>query len=233
MIRGIDTLRHSFNVLQAQQENLSSNIANVETPGYLQKNLFEATMDEVQLHNNQAGIKNETRHEVGGFTWGNQIDGSAIDTTKGALNPTGLPTDFALQGDGYFAVRLGNGQTAYTRNGHFSVDGNGQLVTQEGFQVLGQNAGPVRLGQGTPAFMLVSFPANTQLQNLGGTFYTGQGTQASNAIVRSGMLENSNVSASDQMVELMQTNRQFQAQQKVLNSTNSTLDKAVNQLGRI
>ncbi|HJE97302.1 MAG TPA: flagellar hook-basal body complex protein [Ligilactobacillus acidipiscis] len=233
MIRGIDTLRHSFNVLQAQQENISSNIANIKTPGYLQKNLFEATMNEAQLHNNQAGPKNETRHEIGGFTWGNQIQGSALDMQKGSLEPTGLATDFAVQGNGFFAVRMGNGQIAYTRDGHFSVNDAGQLITEEGFQVIGRNGGPVDAQQAQQNLMVVSFPANAQLQNVGGTLYTGQGAQQIDLPVQAGMLENSNVSTADEMVSLMETERQFQAQQKVLSATNSTLDKAVNQLGRI
>lgn len=233
MIRGIDTLRHSFNVLQAQQENISSNIANIKTPGYLQKNLFEATMNEAQLHNNQAGPKNETRHEIGGFTWGNQIQGSALDMQKGLLEPTGLATDFAVQGNGFFAVRMGNGQIAYTRDGHFSVNDAGQLITEEGFQVIGRNGGPVDAQQAQQNLMVVSFPANAQLQNVGGTLYTGQGAQQIDLPVQVGMLENSNVSTADEMVSLMETGRQFQAQQKVLSATNSTLDKAVNQLGRI
>lgn len=233
MIRGIDTLRHSFNVLQAQQENISSNIANIKTPGYLQKNLFEATMNEAQLHNNQAGPKNETRHEIGGFTWGNQIQGSALDMQKGSLEPTGLATDFAVQGNGFFAVRMGNGQIAYTRDGHFSVNDAGQLITEEGFQVIGRNGGPVDAQQVQQNLMVVSFPANAQLQNVGGTLYTGQGAQQIDLPVQAGMLENSNVSTADEMVSLMETGRQFQAQQKVLSATNSTLDKAVNQLGRI
>ncbi|WP_270333716.1 flagellar hook-basal body complex protein [Ligilactobacillus acidipiscis] len=233
MIRGIDTLRHSFNVLQAQQENISSNIANIKTPGYLQKNLFEATMNEAQLHNNQAGPKNETRHEIGGFTWGNQIQGSALDMQKGSLEPTGLATDFAVQGNGFFAVRMGNGQIAYTRDGHFSVNDAGQLITEEGFQVIGRNGGPVDAQQAQQNLMVVSFPANVQLQNVGGTLYTGQGAQQIDLPVQAGMLENSNVSTADEMVSLMETGRQFQAQQKVLSATNSTLDKAVNQLGRI
>lgn len=233
MIRGIDTLRHSFNVLQAQQENISGNIANIKAPGYLQKNLFEATMNEAQLHNNQAGPKNETRHEIGGFTWGNQIQGSALDMQKGSLEPTGLATDFAVQGNGFFAVRMGNGQIAYTRDGHFSVNDAGQLITEEGFQVIGRNGGPVDAQQAQQNLMVVSFPANAQLQNVGGTLYTGQGAQQIDLPVQAGMLENSNVSTADEMVSLMETGRQFQAQQKVLSATNSTLDKAVNQLGRI
>lgn len=233
MIRGIDTLRHSFNVMQAQQENISSNIANIKTPGYLQKNLFESTMDEAQLHNYQAGPKNETRQEIGGFTWGNQIAASALNMQKGSLESTGLPTDFAVQGNGFFAVRMGNGQIGYTRDGHFAVNNNGQLVTQEGFQVMGRNGGPVAADQAEQNLMVVAFPENAQLQNVGGTFYTGQGAQQANVLVQAGMLENSNVSAADEMVSLMETGRQFQAQQKVLSSTNSTLDKAVNQLGRI
>lgn len=233
MIRGIDTLRHSFDVLQAQQENISSNIANLKTPGYLQQDLFETTIAEAQLHNNQAGPKNDSRHEIGSYSWGNQIAGSSLSLQNGALQSTGLPTDFAIKGPGFFAVRQANGQVAYTRNGHFTADQNGQLVTQEGLPVLGQDGGPVAAGQNRPNLMVVEFPANAQLQSLGAGLYNGNGARAVNEPVQAGMLATSNVETADQMVALMQTGRQFQAQQKVLSATNATLDQAVNQLGRM
>lgn len=233
MIRGIDTLRHSFDVLQAQQENLSSNIANLKTPGYLQQNLFEATIAEAQLHNNQAGPKNDSRHEIGGYSWGNQISGSSLSLQNGPLESTGLATDFAVQGPDFFAVRQADGQVAYTRNGHFKVAQNGQLVTQSGLQVLNQTGGPVVAGQNPPNMLVVEFPANAQLQSLGEGLYTGNGAQAVDEPVQTGMLVTSNVEMADQMVALMQTGRQFQAQQKVLSATNATLNQAVNQLGRM
>lgn len=57
MIRGLDTLRADFNVLQALRRNLSSNVANVNTSGYQQKHLFQAALADVRLHNYENGPK--------------------------------------------------------------------------------------------------------------------------------------------------------------------------------
>lgn len=100
MIRSIDTLKSNFEVLQKRQEAISANIANVNTNGYQEKKLFQSTMKNVQLHNFMGGLKNEQRVNVGNFTFGNQIDGSYLDTQSGSMHETNLKTDFAINGAG-------------------------------------------------------------------------------------------------------------------------------------
>ena len=70
---------------------------------------------------------------------GVRLTGISINFAQGATQLTGRSTDFAIQGDGFFAVDQG-GQTAYTRNGSFSLDGNGNLVTADGAFVKGWQA---------------------------------------------------------------------------------------------
>ena len=120
MIRSIDTLKSNFEVLQKRQEAISANIANVNTNGYQEKKLFQSTLKNVQLHNFMGGLKNEQRVNVGNFTFGNQIDGSYLNTQPGSMHETDLKTDFAINGAGYFTVRMNNGQIGYTRNGNFT-----------------------------------------------------------------------------------------------------------------
>ena len=106
MIRSIDTLKSNFEVLQKRQEAISANIANVNTNGYQEKKLFQSTLKNVQLHNFMGGLKNEQRVDVGNFTFGNQIDGSYLNTQSGSMHETDLKTDFAINGAGYFTVRM-------------------------------------------------------------------------------------------------------------------------------
>lgn len=235
MIRGLDTLRADFNVLQARQQNLSSNVANVNTSGYQQKSLFQAALADVRLHDYENGPQNNQYNGlVGGISWHNQISGAKIDTAMGALKHTERPTDFAINGDGYFVVQGPNNQPLYTKNGNFRLNQQNQLVTQEGYPVLAAD-GQVVLGTANPNFMVVTFNDNNNIQNMGATYYTTTGgvSQAQNLQVAAGYLVDSNVSMADAITEMMQTVREFQSSQQVLSATNQTLDKAVNNLGKV
>ena len=83
--------------------------------------------------------------------------------------------------------------------------------------------------------MVVTFNDNNNIQNLGATYYTTTGgvSQVQNLQVQAGYLVDSNVSMADAMTEMMQTVREFQSSQQVLSATNQTLDKAVNNLGKV
>ncbi|MFT8727623.1 MAG: flagellar hook-basal body protein [Liquorilactobacillus ghanensis] len=237
MIRGLDTLYQSVNLLEKRQENISGNIANVRTSGYQAKELFQSTYRQVQLHNFQGGNNNNQRIQYDGFTFGNYLAGSYLNPAKGALQQTGRATDFAINSDGYFRVRMNNGQIAYTRNGNFRLNNQNQYVTQEGYQVLGTNNGPVTAtaATGIPNFSIISFPNDGNLQSMGNAYYTSQtaGTPVRAPQLEQGSLEQSNVSTSDEMVSMIQTSREFQANQKALSATNDTLQKAVNNLGKV
>ena len=220
--------------LVLRQEAISANIANVNTNGYQEKKLFQSTLKNVQLHNFMGGLKNEQRVDVGNFTFGNQIDGSYLNTQSGSMHETDLKTDFAINGAGYFTVRMNNGQIGYTRNGNFTENRQGQLVTQEGYAVLGANGQAIQANEANPNFMIVSFNNASALQNQGNTIYTSNtaGTQIRSEVVQ-GMLEGSNTDTAQNMVDLIQTSREFEANQKVLSTANQTLSKAVNELGKI
>ncbi|MDN7145706.1 flagellar hook-basal body complex protein [Liquorilactobacillus mali] len=234
MIRGLDTIEQSLDVLLKRQENTSGNIANVNTTGYQAKQLFQSTLKEVQFVNHQGGSTVSEKQNIGGFTFGNAIDGSYIDRSKGTMNETGRNTDFAVNSDGYFTVRMNDGTLAYTRNGNFKLNDQNQYITQEGYQVVGANGQAVSAND-NPDFRIVNVANEQQLTDAGNGYYTtNQNVQIdANPNVMQGYLEQSNVSMSDEMVTLMQTGREFEANQKVLSSTNETLDKAVNSLGKV
>ncbi|MFT8406981.1 MAG: flagellar hook-basal body protein [Liquorilactobacillus sp.] len=236
MIRGLDTLYQSVNLLEKRQETISGNIANVQTTGYQAKELFQSTFKQVQLHNYQGGMDNNQRIDYDGFTYGNYIAGSYLNSDKGAFEQTSRSTDFAIKSNGYFTVRMNNGQIAYTRNGNFKINNQNQYVTQEGYLVLGTNGtGVSATTSGTPNFSIVSFNNSSSLESQGGAYYTSQtaGTQLQNSQIERGYLEESNVSTADEMTSLIETSREFEANQKALSATNSTLDKAVNNLGKV
>ncbi|MCP0886235.1 flagellar hook-basal body complex protein [Ligilactobacillus sp. WILCCON 0076] len=235
MIRGLDTLRADFNVLQDRQQNLASNIANVNTSGYQQKELFQSAMDDVSVHNYENGpLNNQYNQLTGGITWQNEISGSRVDTSQGSLEKTGLSTDYAINGNAYFAVQNNSGQTIYTKNGNFTTNADNQLTTQDGYLVLNQNGEAIDADTTNPQFLVVSFNDDNSAVNLGDTYYstTGGVTQVTNPDVMQGYLTSSNVSMTDAITQMMETTREFQSSQQVLSATNTTLDKAVNTLGK-
>lgn len=233
MIRGLDVLSRNISLLQKRQETTSGNIANVNTTGYQAKTLFQSALDEVALHNYQSGPNADTRCDIGGLSLGTQLAGSTISQDQGAVKQTGQASDFALLSEGYFVVQNNAGQRLYTRNGDFTVNQQNQYVTQEGYLVLGANGQAVS-ALGPANFQIQTFPQEA-LTTAGQSYVTSNaaGTTVNAPVIQQGALEQANVAVADEMVAMIQTSREFEANQKVLSSTNQTLQKAVNELGKI
>ena len=131
--------------LQAHQtfmDVVGNNIANVNTTGFKAGTVeFEDLLSQTL---NGAGLPTATL--TGGTNpaqvgLGVRLAGIGTNFSQGAAQETGRATDFAIQGDGFFVVQQG-GEQAYTRNGSFSLDGLGQLVTGDGGLVQGWQADP-------------------------------------------------------------------------------------------
>jgi flagellar basal-body rod protein FlgG len=187
----------------------------------------------VALHNYQSGPNADTRRDIGGLSLGTQLAGSTISQDQGAVKQTGQASDFALLSEGYFVVQNNAGQRLYTRNGDFTVNQQNQYVTQEGYLVLGANGQAVS-ALGPANFQIQTFPPEA-LTTAGQNYVTSNaaGTTVNAPVIQQGALEQANVAVADEMVAMIQTSREFEANQKALSSTNQTLQKAVNELGKI
>lgn len=243
MIRSIDIVTRNFNVLQEKQKNLSANTANVNTPGFKYQQLIPSTLPENNAFHNAAGARMDQRQDLGGFTFGNQIDEAYIHMGEGNLQATGLPTDFAIHGDGFFTVNGPDG-VLYTQNGRFTVNETGQLVTREGYTV--QMTGGVTFNQhtgvdengyiyGTNNQLVVTSFGENALESVGDGYFTGAGgvVGTANSTIHQGYLESANIELADIMVEMLQITREFEATQKVLQASNETLQKATNEVGKV
>ena len=253
MIRSMYTVNRSMNVLQKRQENTSGNIANSNTSGYKFKSIMQSTLDSHQMINHSGGKDKDRRQVLGEFIFGNRVDQQFTHLEQGSLAETGNYTDFALAGDGYFTVELANGERGYTRNGNFTVDAEGSLVTQAGERVLGignNNQGqilPIYVGEeleidstgqliGYEGRLLIT--DRDSLNNLtdrGDTIFTadGNGTPLDNPQVRQSYLEMSNVDFTKEMIDMIEVSREFESNQKMIQAVDETLSKAVNELGRL
>src|SRR5579862_5503816 len=125
------------------QELISENLADSSIPGSRKQDMSFASVEAGLV----SGVNNTH------FTM--PAAHPAINFTQGEINPSGVQTDFAIDGPGFFQVQLPNGDSAFTRDGEFHVNLKGQLVTKSGFLVDGDN-GPVRLDPGNSSPITVS-----------------------------------------------------------------------------
>lgn len=234
MIRSMDTLQKSFNILQKKQENTSSNVSNVNTFGFKSQKIIQKTDKEKQMFNHLKGPQLNDKNEIGTFIFGNRIDEINKNMTTGSMKQTNKQTDYAILGDGFFNIQLANGTIGYTKNGHFQVNEQNQLVTQEGYLVLSDNGQPIDARQQNPNFRLTKFNDLNNLTAIGESLFSGvNGEQDLNSRIENHMLESSNVDMVDEMTDLLQTAREFEINQKALHTSDETLRKLTNEIGRV
>lgn len=223
---------------------LAHNLANVNTPGYKKDCMkFEAVMSSAQAAS-PSGYAGEAPVLV--------AESTSIDYSAGPVSTTGNTFDLALDGEGFFVVNTPNGK-AYTRQGNFRLDSSGNLVTVDGYQVMGKGGaitvqgstvsfsaeGKISVeGVETGALDIVTFDKPYRLKKIGQGLLEPDdpGTtarQATGTAVMQGRLEGSNVSAVEEMVQLIETSRFFEACQRVIQNYDSMTGKAVNELGRV
>jgi flagellar basal-body rod protein FlgF len=117
------------------QETISDNLASASVPGFKKQ---EISFDAVQAGMMSQATPNAQRQ----FLLPRAT--AATNFAQGELRATGVSTDLAIEGRGFFQVQMPTGGTAYTRDGEFHLNTSGQLVTKQGFPVLGEN-GPIQL----------------------------------------------------------------------------------------
>lgn len=127
---------------QTKMDVVGNNVANVGTTAFKKSSVrFADALNQSMIY---ASAPTGTMGGVnpGQVGIGTKVVGIAKFMTQGSLQPTGRPTDMAIDGDGFFVVE-GNNQVAYTRDGSFSLDKNGNLVTADGFKVLDDAGNPI------------------------------------------------------------------------------------------
>ena len=179
------------------------------------------------------------------------VDDIYIDYSQGDLDQTGVDTDFAIDGDGFFAVQTENG-IMYTRSGDFSLSPQGILVDKQGNPVL-TDSGPLAIQADTftvnddgtvtindyaaGRIRVVDFEKPYQLRKVGDSYLAPKDPTAverpsADYRIRQGYLEKSNVNIVEVMVDMLSSFRAYEAGQKAIQAQDETLDKAVNDLGR-
>ncbi|MEW6426966.1 MAG: flagellar basal-body rod protein FlgF [Thermodesulfobacteriota bacterium] len=233
MIEGVETMRAQ----EERMNQIANNLANVDTTGYKKENITFWEM----LHRTEAKTMRV---------------GKALKVLtgqeQGPAELTGNPLDVLIDGEGFFEVQTPQG-VRYTRAGNFTTDSTGQLVTQDGWPVLGDGGsiviegGEVTIGhrgevvvdgEQVNRFRIVTFADATALEKEGDTlFRLGEGgeggVEAENFRIVQGSLEQSNVNTAIEMTEMIDLQRAFQAQQKVVQAIDEIDGQAVNRVGKL
>ena len=230
-------------LLQRELDTVANNLANADTTGYKFEEMVSSA-DPVTMPSPGGKPASIT------FVVSN---GVARDFTQGALTQTGAPLDMAIAGKGFFQISTASGDR-YTRDGRFMLDGSGKLVTKDGNAVQGAGGditldpkkGAVAIsesgdisqgGQAVGKLQVVTFDSLAALSKDGSNLYRNDSNltaqPATDAVVRQGMLESSNVEPVKQITRLIEINRAYDMMSNVMSSTASLSTTAIQRLGAV
>lgn len=228
-------------------EVLSNNLANVDTPGFkrdlavLQARYSEAT---------ERGYTSPGSGTLDDLSGGVLVRQSQTDFSSGTLKRTDIPTDFAINGDGFFVVRKGN-QDLLSRAGNFRFTEAGQLTTQEGYAVLDEDGSPIEIDTAAGPWKLSRDGAIEQAggrtalslvkpASLGDLVKTGENlfralaptspVDPEQRHVQDGFLEMSCVKPTTEMMELIEASRAFEANTQMIRHHDTLLGSLVNRV---
>jgi len=184
---------------------------------------------------------------------GVQINGTAKIETQGSIQTTGNPLDMAIQGSGYFQIQMPDGRTGYTRDGNFTLSAEGSIVTSDGFQLQPQiqiPEGTTNVTIGADGTVSATLPGQTGANEIGKielarfTNPAGLQSEGNNLLTETaasgqpqvgaagidgrgtlaqGSLESSNVNIVEELVDMIETQRAYEVNSKMISSTDQML----------
>ncbi|MBF0237230.1 MAG: flagellar basal-body rod protein FlgF [SAR324 cluster bacterium] len=252
MDSGLFSLVSSTNVLQKKLDNISNNLANVNTSGYKEDRLsFREVLSKATAVAPESDEESFLTHEYIDMYQG--LDKSAVmvdsvgkNFSPGTMNYTGNTLDVAVENEGFFTIDTPQGER-YTRSGEFTMDQEGRMVTHDGYAVLGQK-GPIQVkgkeividqdggvnvdGKAVDTLKVVRFRDSQGLQKLGRSFYAPVTRDnvpiiSKDSRIRQGVIEGSNVNTVKEMTNMIQANRAYESAVKAMKSIDSMNEKAI------
>ena len=260
MMKSLWIAKTGLSAQQAQLDVISNNLANVGTSGFKRS---RAVFEDLMYQNaRSAGAQSSQQTQVAsGLQLGTGVRPVATERlfTQGNLQQTSNPKDVAIQGQGFFQVLMPDGSTAYTRDGSFQLNAEGQLVTASGYPVqpaVTVPANMVDMSIGSDGTITIQQAASSQhvqvgslqlahfanpagLESKGENLYAE--TPASGApntvtpgtngtgVLMQGYVETSNVNVVEELVNMIQTQRAYEINSKAIN----TADQMLQRLGQL
>ena len=256
MNRSLNTAASGMQAQQLLVDTIANNLANASTHGFKGSDLDFRALFYQTLREPGTGSGNG-QMDTTGLQIGSGVDvaGARVSLAQGASELTGRSGDVAIEGDGFFQVELPNGQQMFTRKGALRIDGNGQLVTPEGYRIVPAITFPQGVTefavaptgeitfadeqgqlQDGPILQIVTFPNAHGLRAEGQSLYSQ--TAASGAAVlgnpgtaRAGLLvdralEGSNVSTIEQLVAMIKAQRSYEMNSRAVSVADEMMQTA-------
>ncbi|MCC5792169.1 MAG: flagellar hook basal-body protein [Legionellaceae bacterium] len=233
MIDAISSAQLAMNQDQLELSATSQNISNLHTPAYPRSMVTHPAFETFLTPHKSEVLKRLTVQPL--------LRQGVLDHTRQAL-------DFAIRGEGFFVVQAADG-LRYTRRGDFHLNPRGELVSHDGYPVLGKG-GLIHLDHNLiklkadgsiyqdnrllAQLTLVHFPNGTSLRTEGAGYFSA--LQPGEPIphhteVKQGFLEQSNVKSVEEMMEMLRISRHFQSSQRIMRTADELLNQAIRQLG--
>ena len=250
MVKGFYNLTSGMLSQGRRLDVVANNITNISTAGYKMERYTDSTFDEVMMI--RIGNKQKNLYAELGAQQSHILAPSQFytDFEQGAPEETHLPLDFAIVGEGFFAIQL-DGQTAYTRSGSFTLDNEGYLCLSEFGRVLDPEGNPIQLytdkldvdkvgnlytksGDFMGTLGIFTFPDNGALERDERGFFVGDGAQASQEVeILHGYVERSNVDMVREMVNMITAQRALQSAAEMSKIYDQVISHITNDIGRL
>jgi flagellar basal-body rod protein FlgG len=247
----------------------SNNLANVNTVGFrkripVSQSFPELLMDRVEKVSEDGETKIMTvppfqmnfkgKTPIGHLSFANIVTSTYSPNLSGAFSVTENPLDVALRGEGLFTLRNQNGDTYYSRQGSFQIDGSGNVVTSDGMMLIAGGA-PVNIGESTGVSFnsegfviadgeaisqldIVTFETPSLLRQVGmnalfeETTQSGAPVPVAEPVILTGTLERSNVNVAEEMARMVEIQRAYEAASKAMMTHDETAVKLISTYSR-
>ncbi len=252
MLQGIDTAAIGMASIIDQNDIIANNLANVNTIAFKQLIPTFRNIEEAEIPAQGQNIAPK-----GSLSLGSMIDTTSLDFSQGSLKKTNRTLDVAINGEGFFVVENSLGEF-YTRNGNFTLNEDGDLVTKTGDKVLSESGGEInisieqnlsklciaedgRLMYGNEEIgklKIVNFEDASKLKAFGHSLFknTDPGSkpeEMERPNVAQGYLESSNANVVKSMIDSITGSRTYEVLSKVIRDSDGTLRKTVTEVGTV
>ncbi|MBR1691808.1 MAG: flagellar hook-basal body protein [Lachnospiraceae bacterium] len=257
MVKGLYTAYTGMINEQNRMDVLTHNLANADTTGYKKEGATSQSFDSVLAYKIKDTTDVARGRKIGKMSLGVKVGETYTDFSEGSMRQTDNTYDLALTDSGFFTVEFTNkaGQTSikYTRDGSFTATQEGYLVTKDGDYVLDNGGRHIQVdplaevtidrngniyqnGSAVAALGIADFEDYNYLEHYGENYYQpleGATMKQAQGQVLQGYLEMANMQVVSEMVQLISVTRQYESNQKIIQTIDGSLEIAANQLGKV
>lgn len=255
----LNVARTGLDAQNTRMQVIANNLANVNTVGFKRDRASFETLAYQAVVTPGAPSSGENRYAIGlNLGTGVQMTGTARIDTQGSLTTTNNALDLAIEGAGYFQIQMPDGRTGYTRAGDFNLSAEGTIVTTDGMPLqpqiqIPEGATAISIGAdgtlsaqvaGTSTELgkieIARFVNPAGLQSIGNNLLVESGASGAPQVgaageegrgsLRSGSLEGSNVNVVEELVDMIETQRAYEVNSKMIQATEEMMRNATQNL---